>query len=171
VAISRNVLANEMRSIESRFFFVHWHTFIAIPPKKTMSAFTIQHINPDELIKNPAFTNVITVSGSAKTIYIGEQNSNNAAGEVVAKGDIKAQTKQTLKNIAAALKAAGAEKTDVVKWTLHVLQGQSMADGFAAFQEEWGEMSKPPVITFVFVAALANPDYLIGMEAIAVVEA
>lgn len=32
-----------------------------------------------------AFTNVITVSHPAKTIYVGEQNSNNAKGEVVEK--------------------------------------------------------------------------------------
>ena len=62
-----------------------------------MDSLIIKHINPDGLIRNPAFTNVITVQGNGKTIYIGEMNANNAAGEIVGKGDLKAQTEQALK--------------------------------------------------------------------------
>lgn len=134
-----------------------------------MNSLIVEHIHPDGLIKNPAFTNVITVSGNAKTIYIGEQNSNNAKGEVVGKGNLKEQTAQVLENIKTALAAAGAQPADVIKWTLNVVQGQNLQEGFAAFQEAWGQPGKPPVITMAFVSALASPDYLIGMEAIAVV--
>lgn len=134
-----------------------------------MSTLKIEHINPDGLIRNPAFTNVITVSGAAKTVYIGEQNSNNALGEVVGKGDIKKQTAQVLSNIKTALAAVGAKPTDVVKWNINVVEGQSLQDGFPAFQDAWGMPVNPPVITMCYVAGLANPDYLIGMEAIAVV--
>lgn len=136
-----------------------------------MGTFKVEHINPNSLIKNPAFTNVITISGNARTIYIGEQNANNAAGEVVAKGDFKGQTVQVLNNIKAALEAAGAGINNIVKYTIYMVQGQNLQEGFEAFQETWGMLENPPVITAMFVSALANPDYLIGIEAIAVVEA
>jgi enamine deaminase RidA (YjgF/YER057c/UK114 family) len=136
---------------------------------KNLTTMQIQHINPEGLIKNPAFTNVITVSGNARTIYIGEQNSNNAAGEIVAKGDFKAQTVQVLNNIRTALQAAGADTDDIIKLTMYMVHGQSLQEGFEAFKETWGMLKNPPVITGLFVSALANPDYLIGIEAIAVV--
>jgi enamine deaminase RidA (YjgF/YER057c/UK114 family) len=130
----------------------------------------IQHINPEGLIKNPAFTNAISISGNTRTIYIGEQNANNAAGEIVAKGDFKAQTVQVLNNIKTALQAAGADTDNIIKLTMYMVQGQDLKEGFAAFQETWGALKNPPVVTGIFVSALANPDYLIGIEAIAVTE-
>lgn len=44
-----------------------------------------------------------------------------------------------------------------------------MSSRFEAFQQVWGYRPDPPVITMAFVAGLANPDYLIEMEATAVV--
>ena len=129
----------------------------------------VQHINPDDLVKNPAFTNVITVTGPAKTIYIGGQDSINASGGIVAKGDIKGQTEQVLKNLRAALKAAGADLEHIVKWNILVVQGQPIQPGLEAFQKVWGDRSNPPTITVAFVAGLANPDFLVEMDAIAVV--
>ncbi|HET9906540.1 MAG TPA: RidA family protein [Anaerolineales bacterium] len=129
----------------------------------------VQHINPDGLNKNPAFTNVIAVTGPAKTIYIGGQDSINASGEIVAKGDIKGQTEQVLKNIQTALDAAGAGLEHIVKWNILVVQGQPIQPGLEAFQKVWGNRPNPPTITMAFVASLANPDFLVEMDAIAVV--
>lgn len=129
----------------------------------------VQHINPDGLNKNPAFTNVVTVTGPAKTIYIGGQDSINASGEIVAKGDIKGQTEQVLKNIQTALDAAGAGLEHIVKWNILVVQGQPIQPGLEAFQKVWGNRPNPPTITMAFVASLANPDFLVEMDAIAVV--
>jgi enamine deaminase RidA (YjgF/YER057c/UK114 family) len=50
-----------------------------------------------------------------------------------------------------------------------VVQGQPLQEGFAAFQRVWGQHPNPPVITFAFVSALANPEFLVEMDAIAVV--
>ncbi len=55
------------------------------------------HINPEELSKNPAFTNMITVTGPVKTIYIGGQDALDDSGSIVGKGDIQAQTEQVFK--------------------------------------------------------------------------
>ena len=129
----------------------------------------VQYINPDELSKNPAFTNVIVVNGSVKTVYVGGQNALDAAGIIIGRGDFKAQTEQVLRNIQAALSAAGARLEHVIKWNLYVVQGQPLQAGFEVFQEFWGRRPNPPAITMAFVAGLANPDFLVEMDAIAVI--
>lgn len=129
----------------------------------------VQYLNPDTLNVNPAFTNVVVVTGSAKTVYIGGQDAIDASGMIVGRGDIAAQTEQVLKNLEAALAAGGARLEHVIKWNLYVVQGQSLQAGFAAFQRVWGARPNPPAITFAFVAGLAHPNYLVEMDAIAVV--
>ena len=133
------------------------------------SAGQVQHLYPDTLHKNPAFTNVIVVSGSVKTLYVGGQNAVDASGSIVGKGDFKAQTEQVLKNIQAALAAGGAQIEHVIKWNLYVVQGQPLQAGFEVFQRVCGRRPNPPAITMAFVAGLANPDFLVEMDAIAVV--
>ncbi len=133
------------------------------------NASQVQYVNPQTLNKNPAFTNVVVVGGSVKTIYVGGQDSVDKSGTIVGKGDIQAQSAQVLKNIQAALAAAGADLHHLVKWNMFVVQGQDLRAGFAAFQKVWGNRPNPPAITFAFVAGLANPDFLIEMDAIAVV--
>ena len=137
--------------------------------KLTQMRGEVKYINPDGLPKNPAFTNVVTVTGPVKTIYIGGQDAVDSSGAIVGKGDLKAQTEQILKNIQAALAAAGAQPEHVVKWNIYVLQGQSVQEGFAAFQSVWGNPPNPPIITVVFVAGLGHPDFLAEIDAIAVV--
>jgi enamine deaminase RidA (YjgF/YER057c/UK114 family) len=129
----------------------------------------IQFINPDSLNKNPAFTNVVTVTGPVKTIYIGGQDAVDASGNIVGKGDFKAQSEQVLKNIQAALAASGAQPEHVIKWNMYVVHGQSLQVGFEAFQRVWGHSPNPPAITTAFVAELAHPDFLLEIDAIAVV--
>lgn len=129
----------------------------------------VQYINPNTLNKNPAFTNVIVVTGSVKTVYIGGQNAVDASGAIVGKGDLKAQTKQVLRNMQAALAAGGAGPEHVIKWNLYVVQGQPLQAGFEAFQSVWGRQPNPAAITMAFVAGLANPEFLLEMDAIAVV--
>lgn len=129
----------------------------------------VQYINPNGLHKNPAFTNVVTVTGPAKTIYIGGQDAVDTSGAIVGKGDLKAQSEQIFKNIQVALAAVGAQLEHVVKWNLYVVQGQSLQEGFEAFQRVWGDRPNPPVISFMFVAGLAHPDFLAELDAIAVV--
>ena len=133
------------------------------------NASQVQYVNPETLNKNPAFTNVVVVSGSVKTIYVGGQDSVDASGTIVGQGDFQAQSAQVLKNVEAALAAAGADLYHLIKWNMFVVQGQDLRAGLAVFQKVWGNRPNPPAITFAFVAGLANPDFLIEMDAIAVV--
>jgi len=129
----------------------------------------VQHINPEGLSKNPAFTQVVTVAGPAKTIYIGGQDAVDATGAIVGKGDIKAQVEQVFKNLQTALKASGAGLEHIVKWNIYIVQGQPLRPAFEVSQQIWGGRPNPPAITVMFVAGLANPDFLVEMDAIAVI--
>ena len=129
----------------------------------------VEYLNPEGLPQNPAFTNVVVVSGPVRTIYIGGQDAVDATGQIVGAGDIGAQAAQVFANIQTALEAAGAGPEHVVKWNVLVVQGQSLQEGFAAFQRVWGQRANPPVITMAFVSALANPEFLVEIDAIAVV--
>jgi enamine deaminase RidA (YjgF/YER057c/UK114 family) len=129
----------------------------------------VEHLNPEGLHSNPAFTNVVTVTGPAKTIYVGGQNALTASGEVVGKGDLGAQTRQIFDNLETALRAAGAKLDDVIKWSIVVVDGQPIQPAFEVFQQVWGRRPNPPLISVAFVSALANPDFLAELEAIAVI--
>ena len=129
----------------------------------------VQYLNPDALNKNPAFTNVIVVTGAVKTVYVGGQDAIDGSGNIIGKGDFKAQTELVLKNVQAALEAGGAGLEHVVKWNLYVVQGQPLRAGFEVFQRFWGRRPNPPAISMMFVSGLANPDFLVEMDAIAVV--
>jgi enamine deaminase RidA (YjgF/YER057c/UK114 family) len=130
---------------------------------------SVQHLKPAGLPDNPAFTNVIVVTGPAKTIYIGGQDAVDASGQIVGKGDIRAQTEQVFANLQTALAAAGASLEHVVKWNVYIVQGQPLQVGFEVFQRVWGRRPNPPTISGIFVAGLANPDFLVEIDAVAVV--
>jgi enamine deaminase RidA (YjgF/YER057c/UK114 family) len=137
-------------------------------PDSTWGAGSVRYINPDSLNKNPAFTNVV-VEGNVKTVHIGGQDAINASGEIVGKDDIVAQTEQVLANVRAALAAGGARPEHIIKWNLYVVEGQPLQAGFAAFQNAWPQTPNPPAITMAFVSGLAHPDFLVEMDAVAVV--
>ena len=134
-----------------------------------MTSGRVEHLNPDGLIRNPAFTQVAVVSGPVKTIYVGGQDAVTPDGEIVGKGDIAVQTEQILRNIETALAAAGAGLEHVIKWNVFAVAGQPVEPAYGAFQRIWGDRPNPPVITVAFVTALGNPDFLAEMDAIAVV--
>jgi enamine deaminase RidA (YjgF/YER057c/UK114 family) len=138
-------------------------------PNSAGGAGSVRYINPDSLNKNPAFTNVVVVEGNVKTVHIGGQDAVNASGEIVGKGDIVAQTEQILANVRAALAAGGAGPEHIIKWNIYVVEGQSLEAGYAAFQNAWPQTPNPPAITGVFVSGLAHPDFLVEMDAVAVV--
>jgi enamine deaminase RidA (YjgF/YER057c/UK114 family) len=68
---------------------------------------SVQHLNPDGLHKNPAYSQAVVVTGNVTTVYVGGQNAVDASGKVVGKGDIKAQSEQVLENLGTALAAGG----------------------------------------------------------------
>ena len=127
----------------------------------------IKFINPAGLFKSPAFSQVAITSGSGKTIYIGGQNSIDSAGNTIGKGDIAAQTEQVMQNIEIALNDSGGGWPNVVKLSIHIVQGQDLNKAFQAAQKFMAKTKNPPTITGVFVSGLTNPDFLVEVDAIA----
>ena len=128
---------------------------------------TIDFINPDGLLKNPAFSQIAITKGSGITIYIGGQNAITKDLEIVGKGDITLQTAYILKNIETALTSCNATLDELFKLTIYIVQGQDIRKGFEGAQDFLQKLRNPPVITGVIVAGLATPDYLVEIEAIA----
>ncbi len=129
----------------------------------------VEHLNPDGLHRNPAYSQAIAVSGNVRTVYVGGQNAADGSGQIVGKGDIGAQSQRAIENVQIALAAGGAGIEHVVKWNVYIVQGNALLPGFEAFQKAWGDRPNPPTITGLFVAALAHPDYLVEIDAVAVV--
>ncbi|MEM8927095.1 MAG: RidA family protein [Bacteroidota bacterium] len=126
-----------------------------------------EHINPNGLFKNPAFSQVVSTQGNGKTIYIGGQNGVDKKAEIVGRNDIASQTEQALKNLKIALKSSEADYGNLVKPNIYIVQGQDLRKSFEASRKLLANISKQPIVTVLFVAGLANPDYLIEIDAIA----
>jgi enamine deaminase RidA (YjgF/YER057c/UK114 family) len=124
-------------------------------------------LNPESLPRNPAFSQVIVVEAPAATIYVGGQNAISPAGEIVGE-TLYDQARQALHNVEAGLAAAGASIGDVVRWTIAIVDGYPIAEGFKAFADAYGLMADPPTIGVHVVAGLANPRFLVEIDAVAV---
>jgi enamine deaminase RidA (YjgF/YER057c/UK114 family) len=126
-------------------------------------------INPEGLSKPTGYTHVVVTSG-LHTIYIAGQVALNAKGEVVGKNDLKAQTEQVFENLKTALAAAGCTFNNVVKTTTFVVNYKAeIVPGIREIRSKYFSAENPPASTLVGVQALAREDFLIEIEAIAVI--
>jgi enamine deaminase RidA (YjgF/YER057c/UK114 family) len=132
---------------------------------------SVEYLNPPGMRVNPAFTNVVVVTGPAKRIIIGALDPVNEHGALVGSGDIVAQTEQIFDNLEIALAAAGATLANVVIWRIFVVEGQSLQAGASVFFRRWGQRPNPPANTIVFVPSLGYPGGLVTLEAEAIVPA
>ena len=128
---------------------------------------SIDFVNPDGLLKNPAFSQAAVIKGNGNLVYIGGQNSITKDLEIIGKGDIGLQTAHALQNIETALGACDTSLDDLFKLTIYIVQGQDVRKGFEGAQSFLKKLSNPPVISGIIVAGLANPDYLVEIEAVA----
>jgi reactive intermediate/imine deaminase len=101
-------------------------------------------------------------------VFVAGQVAVDESGNTVGVGDLGAQTRQVLQNVGRVLEAGGATFDDVVKVTVFVTDLEQLAD----LQAVRPEFFKPPypASTLVKVAQLINPDWLVEIEALAVVE-
>jgi enamine deaminase RidA (YjgF/YER057c/UK114 family) len=129
-----------------------------------------QFLNPPALNPPTGFTHVVTATGG-RTIYVSGQVSVNERGEVVGKGDFRAQVERTFENLRAALTAAGASFKDVVKVTYFVVDlTPEHVPVVREVRRKYLDAGNPPASTLVGVAALVVPDWLIEVELVAVVD-
>jgi enamine deaminase RidA (YjgF/YER057c/UK114 family) len=117
---------------------------------------------------SPAYSQGVKVSGPGTTLYISGQIAQDARGKIVGRGDFPAQARQTLKNVKAMVEAGGGTLADVVKVTFYLTDVRYRQDLVPIREEFFGP--KLPASTLITTPALAHPDYLLEIEAIAFVE-
>ena len=115
----------------------------------------------------PAYSHVVTVNGPGKTIYIAGQLARDIDGNLVGKGDMRAQMEQTFQNLDRCLKAAGATWADVVKTNTFVTDFDEFQKCADIRMRYLGVVT--PTSTTVGVTRLAGPDFMVEIEAVAVV--
>jgi enamine deaminase RidA (YjgF/YER057c/UK114 family) len=125
-----------------------------------------QYLNPESMSRPRGYSQVVKVGN---TVYIAGQVSAGPDGNVVGKGDPEAQARQVWRNIEAAVKSVGGTLQNVVKTTTYVTN-INYAAAVRQVREELYRSSNPPTSTLLVVAGLASPDYLMEIEAIAVVD-
>jgi enamine deaminase RidA (YjgF/YER057c/UK114 family) len=128
---------------------------------------TVRHVNPEGLPRSRAFSQAVVVEQPTKTIYVGGQNGVDADGKVVGP-TVGEQARQAFRNLARILESEGASLANIVHWSIAVVDGNALDEGFAAFQEVWNPADPPPAITVHVVAGL-GPGFVVEIDAIAVV--
>ena len=126
-------------------------------------------INPEGIDAPNSYTHVIIARGN-RMVFIAGQYPEDASGTLVGQGDMAKQAAQAFANLGLALRAAGAQPQDVTRLGIYV----------ANYKREHLEMIDPgrravfgdhhPTDVLIGVETLAHPEYLIEVEAIAVIQ-
>jgi 2-iminobutanoate/2-iminopropanoate deaminase len=123
--------------------------------------------NPETMRKPFGIFSNATLAGPGRLYFISGQVAVDAAGNVVGKGDVRAQTRQVLENIKAALAAVGGSMDDVACVNVFVVNMDHLAAIHEVRAHYWQD--NYPASTLVEVSRLVHPDYLIEINAIAIV--
>ena len=134
---------------------------------------SIQLINPDGIVNLPVHHQASVATGS-KIISLAGQVSWDADAQLIGKGDLAAQSEQAYLNVAAALRGLGATTDDLSHVTVYVVgytpaTGKQVMEGRRRAAERLGVEFQHPG-TFVGVTSLFDPDYLIEVQATAIVD-
>ena len=130
----------------------------------------LQFFNPKSL--PPTSGAFHWASRAGNTVYLGGQVPIDMDRNVVGVGDAAAQTKQVFANIEATLKELGGDLNNLVMVTTYVV-GRDSLDGIRVGRQEIlaeGRMTNEPPGTLVFVAGLANEQWLLEVDSIAVLD-
>jgi len=129
---------------------------------------TRREIQPESVPRPVAeYAQGVEISGG-RTLYIAGQVALDADGRLVGAGDIRAQARQVFRNIRAIVEEAGGEMTDIVKLATFLTSMNDYA-GFVEVRSEF--LPAPwPAATLVAVSALVRPEWLVEVDAVAVLD-
>lgn len=128
----------------------------------------LTRINPDTISK--PFTNyshVVTAEGAQKLVFCAGQVAADVNGNVLPPDDFDAQAKMVMQNLTNALAAGGAKLSDVTKVTIYICNPHDVPKARGILRDYFGQ--HPPGSTLCILRGLANPDFLLEIEAIAAV--
>lgn len=134
---------------------------------------SVQLINPDGIVNLPVHHQASVATGS-KIISLAGQVSWDADAQLIGKGDLTAQSEQAYLNVATALRGLGATTDDLSHVTVYVVgytpaTGKQVMEGRRRAADRLGVDFQHPG-TFVGVTSLFHPDYLIEVQATAIVD-
>jgi len=115
----------------------------------------------------PIYSQAVKVTGAQTILYIAGQVAYDDKGNPAHRGDFKAQARACLQALKAQVEAGGGTMADIVKVNTYLTDIRHRADYAPVREEFFGK--KMPAHTLVAVAALAAPEYLIEIEAVAVI--
>lgn len=132
-------------------------------------AATIEHINPEGMHRSPVFSQGIVIPAGARTLIIGGQNGVDETGNVVS-NDLAGQTAKAIDNLIKVLEAAGGMLDDLVRVGLYIKGEGDITPGFEEWMKRAGGIANPLTVSVIRVLGLASPDFLIEIEATAVLK-
>jgi len=126
--------------------------------------------NPQGLSSPLGYSQVAEISGG-KLVHISGQVSLDASGVLVGQDDFPAQVECTFQNLKTAVEAAGGTFGDIVKLNYYCVErvNPDQLPVLREIRDRFVNVEKPPASTFVFVSRLVRPEWLIEIEATAVV--
>ncbi|HET9038858.1 MAG TPA: RidA family protein [Gemmatimonadales bacterium] len=124
-----------------------------------------RYINPPGLTRPSGYTHVV-VSSDGRTVYVAGQVAFDSAGQVVGPGDFRAQAAQVFSNLGRALASVGATFGDVMKTTTYITDVRNLGMLREA-RARYFDAARAPANTLIPVSALARPELLLEIEAVA----
>ena len=123
---------------------------------------------PNTMPKSVGYSQVATVTGGT-IVFVAGQVALDKSGNVVGKDDFRAQVQQVFENLKAAVEAAGGTFDDVIKLNSYVLDLSHLPE-FREVRDQYVNVNNPPTSTAVQVPRLFRPEFLVEIEAVAVVK-
>jgi 2-iminobutanoate/2-iminopropanoate deaminase len=131
-----------------------------------------EHLNPKTLFPSlpHGFSQIVVASGR-KTVFISGQTAWDAEKRIVGGSSLLEQARQALRNVQTAIEAAGGTLRDVVALRIYIVNYQAeSASAIGIVLREFFSPENAPASTWIGVSALAVPDFLIEIEATAVLD-
>lgn len=113
------------------------------------------------------YSHSVEVSQAQKFIFCAGQVAGDAEGNILGPDDFEAQGELVMENLERVLKEAGAKMTDVVKLTSYVCSPHDVKKVRALVKKHFP--GDPPANTICVLRGLAHPDYLLEIDATAVI--
>jgi enamine deaminase RidA (YjgF/YER057c/UK114 family) len=131
---------------------------------------TVHEIRSPELaVPNGHFSQATWAPANGRLVFITGMTARNKEGGVTGVGDVTAQTHQVCRNLRAAVEAAGGTLGDIARVDVYVRNIEDFAAIYAVREQYFPGVA--PASTMVEVSKLRNKDYLIEINAIAVLPA
>jgi enamine deaminase RidA (YjgF/YER057c/UK114 family) len=128
---------------------------------------TANFVNPEGMHRPTGYTHVVEVT-AGRPVYVAGQIAMDRDGALVGPGDVRAQARQVFENLRVALEAVGAGFDQLVKLNLYLVDA-SQLPVVREVRDEYVNTRQPPASTAVEVRRLFREEFLIEVEAVAMI--